>query len=131
MMTSNFLVGITTAQINGVLDGLLETPSEAQHAFKAARTFFRWVEKRGLGKNPCTMPAPTREHSRERVLSDDELRRVYKAGEGPFGAIVRLLILTGQRRTEISALKWEYIDLKEKTISLPPEGSTAFIRSYT
>lgn len=113
---------ITTAQISSILDGLLKTPSEAQHAFKVARTFFRWAEKRGYCKNICTMPAPSREISRERVLTDDELRRVYRGGTDQFGQIVRLLILTGQRRSEISTLKWEYIDLERGEISLPPEG---------
>lgn len=116
------LSAITTGQLTEIIDGLLATPSEAQHAFKAARTFFRWAEKRGYCKNPCTMPAPSKEVSRERVLTDDELRRVYQGGTGQFGQIVRLLILTGQRRSEISTLKWEYIDLEKDEISLPPEG---------
>lgn len=116
------LSSITTAQVSAILDGLLETPSEAQHAFKAARTFFRWAEGRGYCRNICTMPPPAREVSRERVLTNDELVRVYKSGTGPFGQIVRLLILTGQRRSEISTLRWDYIDLNASEISLPPEG---------
>ena len=116
------LGAITTAQVSSILDGLLSTPSEAQHAYKAARTFFRWAEARGYCKSPCTMPAPSKEVSRERVLTDDELVLVYTGGAGQFGQIVRLLILTGQRRSEISTLKWGYIDLDGNEISLPPEG---------
>lgn len=116
------LSSITTAQISSILDQLLGTPSEAQHAFKTARTFFRWAEARGYCKNICTMPPPSKEVSRERVLTDNELVRVYKGGTGQFGQIVRLLILTGQRRSEISTLKWDYIDLDAGEISLPPEG---------
>jgi integrase len=116
------LSAITTSQVSIILDGLLETPSEAQHAYKAARTFFRWAEARGYCKNPCTMPAPSKDVSRERVLTDAELREVYLQGTGQFGQIVRLLILTGQRRSEISTLKWDYIDLTKDEISLPPEG---------
>jgi len=116
------LSAITTAQLSAILDQLLDTPSEAQHAFKALRTFFRWAEGRGYCKNICTMPPPSKEVSRERVLSDDELVRVYNAGTGQFGQIVRLLILTGQRRSEISTLRWDYIDLEASEISLPPEG---------
>lgn len=116
------LSAITTAQISAVLDGLLKTPSEAQHTYKVARTFFRWAEARGYCKNPCTMPPPSKDVSRERVLTDAELREVYLQGTGQFGQIVRLLILTGQRRSEISTLKWDYIDLERGEISLPPEG---------
>jgi integrase len=54
------------------------------------------------------------------VLTEAELVRVYRAAEEyPFGTIVRLLILTGQRRSEISNLRWEYINDSDRTISLP------------
>jgi len=112
---------ITSGHLSAIFDGLLATPSEAQHAFKAARSFFRWAEARGYCKNPCTMPAPSRDRARDRVLSDDELTRVYRAAEGQFGQIVRLLILTGQRRGEIAGLKRAYIDFEANEVSLPPE----------
>ncbi|MGV3634365.1 MAG: tyrosine-type recombinase/integrase [Pseudorhodoplanes sp.] len=115
------LAAITTGQLAAILDGLLATPSEAQHAFKAARSFFRWAEARGYCKNPCTMPAPSRDVARDRVLADDELKRIYRAASGQFGQIVRLLILTGQRRGEIAALKGAYVDFEGNEISLPPE----------
>jgi integrase len=45
--------------------------------------------------------------SRDRVLSDAELAAIWKAlPEDQFGSIVRLLILTGQRREEIGGLRW-------------------------
>lgn len=112
---------ITTGQLTTILDGLLSTPSEAQHAFKAVRSFFRWAEARGYCKNPCTMPAPARDLARDRVLTDDELKRVYRAATGQFGQIVRLLILTGQRRGEIAGLKGAYIDFDGNEVTLPPE----------
>jgi integrase len=46
--------------------------------------------------------------SRLRILNDDELRAIWKQAEvnGQFGAIIRLLLLTGQRRQKILGLKW-------------------------
>jgi integrase len=46
--------------------------------------------------------------ARERILNDEELRAVWKQAEanGPFGAIVRLLLLTGQRREKVATMKW-------------------------
>lgn len=117
------LSSISTGQISAILDGLLETPSEALHAFKAARTFGRWAKKRGLWENPVTMDAPAKEATRERVLTPDELRAIYTEATGTFGDIVRLLILTGQRRSEIGSLRWDYIDFEQKVISLPPEAT--------
>jgi integrase len=45
---------------------------------------------------------------RDRTLNDDELRAVWKAAEssGTFGALVRLLLLTGQRRAKVETMKW-------------------------
>lgn len=56
------------------------------------------------------------------MLNDDELKIVYrKALETPypFGPIVQLLILTGQRRGEIAALRWDWLDVEGRTITLP------------
>jgi len=45
------------------------------------------------------------EVSRDRVLTTEELRLVWQlAGDGEYGAIVRLLILTGQRREEVGGM---------------------------
>ena len=46
--------------------------------------------------------------ARERTLDDDEIRAVWKAAEasGPFGVMVRLALLTGQRREKLATMKW-------------------------
>src|SRR5271166_4725186 len=60
--------------------------------------------------------------SRERVLSDAELAEIWRAlGPDQFGDIVRLLILTAQRREEIGGLRWSEVDLARDLIVLPPE----------
>lgn len=59
---------------------------------------------------------------RERVLTDAELVKVWNAApDSDYGKIVRLLMLTGQRREEISALRWSEVDLEAGMISLPAE----------
>jgi integrase len=59
--------------------------------------------------------------SRDRVLTDAELAAVWKAAEGPgpYDSIVRLLILTGQRREEVAGITWREVaeDLSAWTIS--------------
>jgi integrase len=48
---------------------------------------------------------------RNRILSDDEIRAVWKACDGwSFGGMVRLLLLTAQRRIKVAAMKWSDID---------------------
>ncbi len=49
------------------------------------------------------------ERARERTLTDDELRAVWRAAEssaGPFGRLVRFILLTAARRTEAGAMTW-------------------------
>jgi integrase len=50
---------------------------------------------------------------RERILTDDELRSVWKQaeGNGSFGALVRMLLLTGQRRAAVLGMRWDDINI--------------------
>ena len=55
--------------------------------------------------------ARTEEISRDRVLTNSELPAIWReAGVGDYAAIVRLLILTGQRREEAGGMLWSEID---------------------
>jgi integrase len=56
---------------------------------------------------------PAQARKRSRVLSDDELRRVWRTAEaddGPFGAFIRLLLLTAQRREKVRSMRWDDLD---------------------
>ena len=115
---------ITQQDIASVIDGRVATPSEACHALKDARTFFKWcVGRRYVPCSPCDgIAMPARYIPRQRVLSDDELKRVWIAAEAmgyPYGHIVKLLVLTGQRKSEIGALRFEFVNGQDQTITLP------------
>lgn len=112
-----YLEEVTDSEIGKIIEGMSHTPSAANHAFTAARTFFRWVAKsprRYIPYSPMAgMSLPFAPVKRKRVLSDRELIAVWRAGEAradDYGVIVRLLILTGQRRGEIASLHSAYID---------------------
>lgn len=53
------------------------------------------------------------EQARARVLDDDEIRTIWSAAEkaGAFGAIVRLCLLTAQRRRKVATMKWSEVSL--------------------
>jgi integrase len=92
----------------------------------AVRKFFNWLVGRDvLMVSPCTLVTPpAAEQSRERILSDDELRLVWEAAHGdgwPFGPLVKLLILSGQRLSEVGGMRWDEVDLPGKLWTLPPE----------
>jgi integrase len=121
---SKRLADIRTQDITRIVDRLLRTPSECRHAFVAGKVMFRWAARRSLTpSNPCEhLYAPTKAMPRERVLADDELRQIFVQAcmSGyQFGTVLQLLILTGQRRTEIGSLRWEWIDQAKRAITLP------------
>jgi integrase len=85
--------------------------------------FFGWAVREGfIETNPVVGTGKAEENGgRERVLTEAELCEVWVAlGQSQFGDIVRLLILTGQRRQEISALCWGEVDFERGLIALPP-----------
>jgi integrase len=123
------LTAITTQEVHALIDKL--PTSEANHLFKASRTFFRFCVRRRIGSNPLEgLSVPNKEQSRARVLTDAELRAIWDACDGTHGVIVKLLILTGQRRGELSALRWEWVDEEARTISFPA-SITKNARSHT
>jgi integrase len=82
---------------------------------------YAWAMRQGLlDNNPVTGTNRQPEQSRTRVLSDAELKIIWNAlGSDDYCAIVRLLILTGQRRDEIGSLCWS--EITDDQIVLPPE----------
>jgi integrase len=112
---------ITHQHVLNVLEGI-EGRSQRAHALKDIRTFFNWCIPRYLKSSPCIGIKKPLQKSRERVLTDDELCRVWKRAREigyPYGTIVQLLVLTGQRLGEIAALRWEWIE--EATLTFPGE----------
>jgi len=83
---------------------------------------FAWAIGEGLVEaNPVIGTNKASESkSRERVLSDAELAAIWKAApDNDYGRIVKLLMLTAQRREEIGGLAWSEIDRTGKLIALP------------
>ena len=84
-------------------------PAAADRARAVLSAFFAWAIREGLVEaNPVIgTNRPYEAKGRERVLSATELAQVWKvAGEDRYGVVVKLLILTGQRREEIGGLRW-------------------------
>lgn len=69
---------------------------------------YGWAGRQGVvspGHNPVASTGKSEEKPRERTLTDDELREIWKAaGDDHYGSIIRLLMLTGQRADEIGRL---------------------------
>ena len=99
-------------------------PVAAARARAALSAFYTWAVKEGkvdMLHNPVLATnSPAAPASRDRALSFNEIVEVWNALEDDdFGRIVKLLLLTGQRREEIAALSWSEVDLDAALISLP------------
>ena len=100
----------------------------ANHVHKHVRRFLGWCVRQGyIEHSPALgLGLPTPEPARERVLTTEELRAIWKAthelGE-PFGPWVRLLMLTGQRRSEAANAERDHLDLLAKAWTIPAELS--------
>jgi integrase len=99
-------------------------PYGANRSRAALSALFAWAIGEGLADaNPVVgTNKATDEIARDRVLSDDELRLVWScAGSGGYGVIVRLLMLLGQRREEVAAMRWSELDLNKRLWRLAGE----------
>lgn len=98
-------------------------PVSANRVRSSLSTMFAWAMGEGrAATNPVMYTNKREEKSRERVLTDAELRTIWQsARDDHHGTIVKLLLLTGQRRNEIAGLRWAEIDLKRNIISFSGE----------
>jgi len=99
------------------------SPTVAARARAALSAFFNWAIGEGydLVANPVTgTNRPSEPKSRERVLTDDEIKLVWStSGDDDYGRMVKLLLLTGQRRDEVGRMSWDEIDLDRRLWTIP------------
>jgi len=93
-------------------------------------TLFIWAMGEGRAETNPVIGARKVEYTgkRERVLSDDELVRIWRACEpenfphgGNFGRVIQMLILTGARRSEVTGMKRDEVKLEDGIWILPGE----------
>ena len=116
------LVALETRDLLDIVDKASTSISERRHVFAASRTFLRWCCRERLIKtSPLQdLKPPGVVVSRDRVLLDDEMARIYRAAAKlghPYGHICLIAIHTGLRRGEVGAMKWDYIT--PETITIP------------
>lgn len=116
---------ITKRDVNELLDGIVDRGAGimANRTLAAIRKLFNWCVSRDIiAASPCTLiDPPAEEKSRDRILADAELKLVWQAADAdatPFGPLVKMLILTGQRLTEVGEMRWDEIDIEKKVWTL-------------
>ena len=119
------LADIGQKEIADLLTKIADESGEATaNRFRAnLSAMYVWAAQEGkVTANPVAFTKKRAEKARERVLAETELAAIWNALPGSdYGRIVKLLMLTGQRRDEIGALRWSEIDLDKGEINLPAE----------
>jgi integrase len=103
--------------------------SQARHIFAYCRLLFNFAREQGyITTSPCDRMRPSKfiapQQPRQHTLNNDELRVVYKAAERtpyPWGPIVRMLVLTGQRRSEVIEAVWSEFDMPGRLWTIPAD----------
>jgi integrase len=108
-----------------------KTPVNANRLLAYLKTFGTWaIDEELIDNSPFASikrPTSEKDRARDRTLSDIELRAFWRAcGEmGIFGRAFQVMALTGQRRTEVGAMRWSELNLKDKVWTLPKTRTKA------
>ena len=123
------LANIEKRDIIKIIDRIAtKAPTQANRVLAFTKRFFNWCVSRDLlAISPANGIAKAKtEVSRDRVLSKDELRAMYNATfemPYPFGPLLRILTLTGQRLNEVAGVSWKEINLDAAKWELPRDRS--------
>jgi len=122
---------ITRADVITMVDEIIDRghPEAARQTLVYARRLFNWAVPRYDLQHAPTDHLAAKDligvkKPRQRVLTDAELALIWKAAgglEAAYGSFIRLLMLTGVRRSELGRAPWSEIDLEAAVWTIPPE----------
>ena len=121
------VASITRLEVRALLKDITAdgSPYMSNRVKSMLSRFFGWcLEVELVSSTPMVNLKSEKEEKRDRVLTMDELCALWLASESetvgwPWGPIVKLLMLTGQRLSEVTDLRWSEINIKTATLSLP------------
>jgi integrase len=126
------LTDVTAADVAALIRAkATSAPGSARNLLSHLKRFFGWAVAQhayGLEASPVAALKPDRlvgkKAIRKRVLTDEELRAVWQVTDAldyPFGPLVKLLALTGQRRSDVAEARWQEFDLSKRLWVIPAE----------
>ncbi len=128
---------ITSHDVVAVLDAAVErgAPYMAHNLLTDIRRLFNWTIGRGvygLERSPCDRMRPGqvigKKSPRTRTLNETEMRAFWEAAGAtgyPYGPLFQMLLLTGQRKSEVAEAQWSEFDLPAKLWTVPAERMKA------
>jgi integrase len=127
------ITSITRHDVLAVIDAAVDRGAtyQAHNLLGHIRRLFNWAISRGLyglEHSPCDRMKPKdvigKKVLRKRILKDPEILALWYASEKlgcPYGPIYRLLLLTGQRKSEVAGARWREFDLEKRLWTIPAE----------
>jgi integrase len=112
---SRVFVAVNRKQIAELLDYVEDHHgiAQADATLSTLRAISTWVQRRDDTYTPPFVKGmrrvPKQARKRSRILNDAEIQAVWNADGGLFGAFVKLLLLTAQRRDKVFGMKWNDI----------------------
>jgi integrase len=131
------ITDITQHDVVAVIDEAVDrgSPYQAHNLLGYVRTLFNWAIGRGvygLERSPCDRLKPKQvigqKLARQRILNEAEIKALWTATEKigyPYGPLVRLLLVTGQRKSEVAEARWREFDLDKTLWTIPAERMKA------
>ena len=115
--TDRPFLSIRRSDVATLLDHVQDNHSarQADYVLNVVRSIMNWYATRNDDYMPPIARGMRRQNpgaqARARILDDDEIRSIWKPAEanGTFGAIIRMCLLTAQRRTKVAAMRWSDI----------------------
>ncbi len=136
------LAVVERAQVAELHQSMHETPPTANRTVGILSALYRYAERWGLipegAPNPCRAVVKFPKRQGERFLTDEEFIRLgrtldevekSKPKYANAVAAIRLLALTGCRKSEILTLRWENVALEEGELRLPDSKTGARVIS--
>jgi len=125
---------ITALDVSAAIEAIVKrgAPYQAHNALGYVRRMFNWAigtQKYGVELSPVERLSAAdligKRESRERVLSDPELHAVWEAADSgmgyPYGPLIQMLILTGQREREVADSRWKEFDFDKRMWIVPAD----------
>lgn len=131
------ITDITALEVRNLIKGFADAgkPYQAHNLLGYARRLWAWAIDQhayGVELSPCDRLKPKtiigKRKARTLVLTDAEIRAGWHASEMlgyPYGPLFRLLILTGQRKSEVAEARWSEFDLGKKLWTIPADRMKA------
>ena len=103
-------------------------PMAARRVYETATRVFNWALNRGdIEASPfAAMKPPVKKVPRDRALKEPEIKTLWSVWAKqayPFGPLQQLLLLLGQRRSEIAEMRWAEVDPSKREWTIPASRS--------